>query len=130
MEMKRTKFMARVYVVLSIVATAHPAWAVDRPISKLGLSPPVAKTSLRKAAIGKTKQLAALRGANLAKLNNRGTKDRPTLVQQALAIASTARAGKAETETLSYQRTSFRSRWTSASMKDAIGKLREAAGFR
>jgi hypothetical protein len=128
MEMKRTKFTTRACVVLSCVAMAYPAWAADRPINKLGISAPVAKASLRRATIGKTKHLTALRAGQLGRLNNRGTTHRPTLIQQALAITSTARSGEAET--LLDQHTSFRSRFTSASMKDAIGKLREAAGFR
>ena len=132
MELKRTKFTARACVVLSLVAIAHPAWAVDRPINKLGITAPVAKAGLRRATLGKTKQLPALTAGNLRNLNSRSRAQRPTLVQQALAIASTARAGKtgSEAETLLDQRTSWRSRFTSPSMKDAIGKLREAAGFR
>lgn len=133
MELKRTqKITARVSVVLSLVAIVHPAWAVDRPINKLGISAPIAKASLRRATLGKTKQLPTLTAGDLRNLNNRTRARRPTLVQQALAIASTARAGKtgSEAETLLDQRTSWRSRFTSSSMKDAIGKLREAAGFR
>ncbi|MBY0559170.1 hypothetical protein [Hyphomicrobium sp.] len=133
MELKRTKFTAaRICVVLSLVAVAQPAWAADRPINKLGISAPVAKASLQRTPTGTAKQLAALRAAKLANLNNRNRAQKPTLVQQALAIASTARDGKtgSEAESLLDQRTSWRARFTSASMKDAIGKLREAAGFR
>lgn len=131
MELKRTKITARVCAVLSLVAITHPAWAVDRPIQKLGLSAPVAKASLRRATLGKSKQMAALPAGKIRNLNSR-TAHRSTLVHQALAIASTARAGKTgpEAESLLDQRTSWRARFTSPSMKDAIGKLREAAGFR
>jgi len=120
MEMKRTHFTARVCAVLSLVAIAHPAWAADRPIDKHGTTPLAANSSLGTAPIGKTKRLG--------KLANGATKHRPTLVQQALALASTARDDEADA--LHAHRTSLRSQFTSQSMKDAIAKLREAAGIR
>ncbi len=132
MQMMRSNLTALALVVLSSVSLAEPTWAADGPINKSAVSAMDAKAKLRaqaltNQALAKKKKMAQLRAAQLAKLRNASATPKPTLVQQALAIASTARGGDIG---YSDRPMSYRSQFTSASMRDAIAKLRQAAGIR
>lgn len=133
MQMMRFNPTALALIVLSSVSLAEPTWAAQGPINKSAVSAMNANAKLRaqtlaKQALAKKKHLAELRARQLAKLRNASVTPKPTLVKQALAIASTARGG--DIGGLSDRPISYRSQFTSASMRDAIAKLRQAAGIR
>ncbi|RUP09041.1 hypothetical protein [Hyphomicrobium sp.] len=128
MQMMRFNLTALALVVLSSVSLAEPTWAAEGPINKSAAYAMDANAKLRAQALAKKKHMAQLRAAQLAKLRNASVAPKPTLVQQALAIAETARGG--DIGGYSDRPISYRSQFTSASMKDAIAKLRQAAGIR
>jgi hypothetical protein len=125
MEMQRSTFGVVLCTVLSVAAVSQPAWAADSLLNRHGLSSAIAGTKLPG---GKASRLAALRTAKSGKLGEGLAKHKPTLVQQALALASTAHDN--ERDEVSDRVSSFRSRFTSKSVRDAIGTLGEAAGIR
>ena len=127
MQMMRSNLTALALVVLSSVSLAEPTWAAEGPVNKSPAYTMDANAKLRAQALAKKKYMAQMRAAQLAKLRNAAAMPKPTLVQQALAIASTARGGDIG---YSDRPISYRSQFTSASMRDAIAKLREAAGIR
>jgi hypothetical protein len=128
MEMQRFTFAVLLCAVLSVTAASQPVWAADSLSNRHGVSALAAKTKLSANQLGKTERLAALRANKLAKLNDGAVKHKSTLMQQALAFASTARGN--ETSGLSDRVSSLRSQFTSKSVKDAIGTLGQAAGIR
>lgn len=128
MQMMRSNLMALALVVLSSVSLAEPIWAAEGPTNKSAVAAMDAKAKLRMQALAKKKRLAELRAAQLAKLRNAAVAPKPTLVQQALTIASTASGS--DLGGYADRPISYRSQFTSASMRDAIAKLRQAAGIR
>ncbi|MBS0240040.1 MAG: hypothetical protein JSR89_16615 [Proteobacteria bacterium] len=133
MQMMRSNLTALALVVLSSVSLAQPTWAAEGPVNKsagyaMDANAKLRAQTLAKQALAKKKHMAELRARQLAKLRNASATPKPTLVQQALAIASTARGG--DIGGYSDRPISYRSQFTSASMRDAIAKLRQAAGIR
>ncbi|MGO4685655.1 hypothetical protein [Hyphomicrobium sp. 2TAF46] len=133
MQMMRSNLMALALVVLSSVSLAEPIWAAEGPTNKSAVAAMDANAKLRaqtlaKQALAKKKHLAELRARQLAKLRNAAVAPKPTLVQQALTIASTASGS--DLGGYADRPISYRSQFTSASMRDAIAKLRQAAGIR
>ncbi len=124
MQMQRSTFGVLVCTVLSVAAVSQPAWAADNLLNRHGVSSAIANAKLPVSQLGKANRLAALRTGKLGKPSDVASKRKPTLVQQALALASAARGN--ETDGVS----SFRSQFTSKSVRDAIGTLSQAAGVR
>src|SRR5262245_37671168 len=125
MQMQRSTFGVLFCTVLSVAAVSQPAWAADSLLNRHGVSSAIASAKLPG---GKAGRLAALRTTKSGKLGEGIAKHKPTLVQQALVLASTAQ--DSERDEVSDHITSFRSRFTSKSVRDAIGTLGEAAGIR
>lgn len=128
MQMQRSTFAVLLCTVLSVAAVSQPVWAADSLLNRHGVSSAIASTKLPVSHLGKSSRLASLRAGKLGKLSEAAVKHKPTLVQQALALASTARGD--ETNGLSDRVSSYRSRFTSKSVKDAISTLGQAAGIR
>lgn len=128
MEMQRSTFAVLLCAVLSVAAVSQPVWAADSLLNRHGVSSFAAKTKLSANQLGKTQRLAGLRAGKLGKLSDGVAKHKPTLMRQAHALASTARGN--ETSELADRLSSYRSQFTSKSVKDAIATLGQAAGIR
>ncbi len=125
MQMQQSTFAVLLCAALSVAVVSQPASAADGVLNRHGISSSFANAKL---PVNKAGRLAALRAAKPGKLGEGVSKHKPTLVQQALDLASTAHGD--EMDGLSDRVSSFRSRFTSKSVRDAIGTLGEAAGIR